>query len=203
MMHRIAEQCARKLTDRQVIRPAEMEVYTYGFEQILSTGIILLTILLLACLTGSAAAGVLFIVCFVPVRIFAGGFHCRTYGGCFFFSNGMFLLALLLTWLFARLPANVTVLLDCVVVLLCCCAVFAVAPVQNSNNPLTATKVRRNRCRARRTIAVQAPVILFASLTCYVRQIDLFFCSLAAVSTALSAALMMAAWLQKKEGGNS
>ncbi|WOC33193.1 MULTISPECIES: accessory gene regulator B family protein [Caproicibacterium] len=201
MLHRLSEKCARLLGRAAELDATQTELYCYGFEQILSTAAIAVTIFLMAAAVGHVLYAFLFILCFVPVRVFAGGVHCRTYGGCFLFSNGLFVLSLLLGTMMQKIPSGAAAAVDAVLLLLCSVAVFLLAPVQNENQPLSRQKHLRNKRMARCVILVQAFAIITACLLCAAEQWNLRDCSYAVVSTVLSIALTAAAWCRQRKGG--
>lgn len=199
MIHRISKRCALKLSKAKLIDTAELDVYCYGFEQIISTTAIIVTILIAAVLTGDAVKSLLFIVCFVPIRIFAGGFHCSTYRGCFLFSNGIFLLSLFLGKMEDGIFPVAAAFINAAILLLCCIIVYQVAPVLNPNNPLSGSEIIRNKRCARFVILVQAFVIIIAY---FVAHTNMMYYNFSTISTGLSICLTVIAWIQLRKGGN-
>lgn len=55
-------------------------VYVYGAELFFSTSFGTISILLIAVLAGQFISGILFLLVFISLRIFVGGFHASTYG---------------------------------------------------------------------------------------------------------------------------
>lgn len=82
------------------IEHEQRDIYIYGFELFYSTLFTLLSIFFLSsiCLNNILFA-VIFILFFYPIRLFCGGYHCKTYRNCFFLTNIIFILS----YFFAKL----------------------------------------------------------------------------------------------------
>ena len=59
-----------------------MEIYEYGLELISGDLINFAVVLLLSALLQNIGTGVLYLLCFVSVRLFSGGFHAKTHFRC-------------------------------------------------------------------------------------------------------------------------
>lgn len=117
------------------------EVYTYGIEIILSTLAEIISILISAIVFSSFIEGMIFVIVFSSLRLFAGGYHAETYKKCFGVTLGVFLLTLSI--------ANVTSKLFCEKifwVLLCLVSIYIItrAPVLNKNQPLSEHEILIN-----------------------------------------------------------
>ena len=71
------------------------DIYIYGSELFLSTSLSIISMLLISLVAGKPISGILFVLIFVGLRVFVGGFHAATYGTCFLLTNGVFLTAFL------------------------------------------------------------------------------------------------------------
>lgn len=83
-----AQVCERLLRDK-VIREEEKEIIQYGLHQ---GGVLFVNIctLMIVCTTmGCVIQGFWFLVCFWPLRIYAGGYHADTEKRCYFLSTLM------------------------------------------------------------------------------------------------------------------
>lgn len=200
MLHQISEKCTRVLIHNHIISSEEIELYTYGFEQVISTSLILVSIFIISALMHNIWFGLLFTICFSPLRVFIGGFHCETYAKCFFFSNGVFLVSVFLTKVLMLLPAAFTLFINIVILLLCNILVYRFAPIQHPNHLLSPKRAVRNKRKARILVIVQCSILIVGNLICFVGQIDMTLIELSVVSTALSVNFMMVAKLHTKGG---
>lgn len=142
MLNRISVKLSKRLLDKIEGDRREEEVYVYGFELILSTLTGLASILILTVVFSEPMVGFLFIVVFVPLRIFTGGYHASTYGRCFIISNVSYVTLLVLkhlTWSHTPIMAWYCLLLAS------CYYILARAPVINPLQPVNEYKKRRSK----------------------------------------------------------
>lgn len=87
MLHSMAVGSTELLRKREIIVSEKEKIYIYGFELLysllFSVGMMLAWSLLLGC----TDRVFLFLLYFIPIRMAAGGYHAKTYGSCFFWSN--------------------------------------------------------------------------------------------------------------------
>lgn len=96
-MQKLAQGTAERLVAQGIIRQEDVAIYSYGFEAIYSSLLELSTILLLSMIVGNFWQTVLFFVAFIPLRVYAGGYHASTRLRCYLTSlavYGVFSLAL-------------------------------------------------------------------------------------------------------------
>lgn len=121
-----------------------MEIYEYGLELISGDLINFAVVLLLSALLQNIGTGVLYLLCFVSVRLFSGGFHAKTHFRC---GLAMAVFYLLFSVIYQGLSAAGTEVLSAGTAL----AYIPVAvciPVVNRNRPLNDAERRTNRKRA-------------------------------------------------------
>lgn len=120
------------------------EIYEYGFELILGDLVNFAIVLLISGVLQGIGTGLLYLFCFVSVRIFSGGFHAKTHFRC-----GLAMVVFYL--MFAALCRGLsfvgmeTILIGTAlayVPVICC------SPVVNENRPLGEREQRRNKKRA-------------------------------------------------------
>lgn len=141
MLNRISLRISTEIMKRAWNIRYGQEVYTYGIEIILSTLAEIISILISAIVFSSFIEGIIFVIVFSSLRLFAGGYHAETYKKCFGVTLGVFLLTLSI--------ANVTSKLFCEKifwVLLCLVSIYIItrAPVLNKNQPLSEHEILIN-----------------------------------------------------------
>ena len=87
------EQLAKLLTEQLIKKGADYQkrdIYQYALEYFLSTIIGILGIITIATLSIGPIHGILYLLFFMPIRSVVGGYHAKTYHGCFFLSMLLF-----------------------------------------------------------------------------------------------------------------
>ncbi|MGN0593024.1 MAG: accessory gene regulator B family protein [Ruminococcus sp.] len=142
MIHRISESIAGLLLRNEIVCREEKEIYVYGLEVGIGNALLLVALLVVSLLFGYIQHYLVFLMVFLPLRVFAGGIHAKTQLRCFIVSVSTYLLSLLAAEFasaFFRSPlmtaiAGVMLLITA-----------AIAPVEHKNNPLLPEERNRNR----------------------------------------------------------
>ena len=71
------------------------EIIRYGLDRIKSTGIMTLVTLLMGCVFQVIFQSIIFLVCFIVLRKYAGGYHADTQNRCYVISTVIIAVALL------------------------------------------------------------------------------------------------------------
>lgn len=141
MLQACAVNFTRFLYDHCNLPDNQRHIYIYGSKLFFSTSLGIISILLISYLIGSIASGILFVLIFVSIRLFVGGFHAKTYGRCFWLSNSVFLITL----------GGATLLENChsltiALILICSVGViWTLAPIRNSHHPLSEKTYQKNK----------------------------------------------------------
>lgn len=99
-MQKLAQKTANQLAVQGIISKKDTAVYCYGLEALYSSLLELLTILFLSFFVGNFWQTVLFFAAFIPLRVYAGGYHAKTRLRCYLMSlavYGVFSMVLLMT----------------------------------------------------------------------------------------------------------
>ena len=145
MLQSISSHLCTFLIRRNVIRARDSPVYQYGFEITLSTCFIFLSILLIAFFSQYPYSGMLYLLIISPLRITAGGYHAKTYKGCFVLSNLVFLCTLLVASLLTavKTPGIIWWLILSV----SCLYIRKNSPMHNPHHPISDKIKAQNRKR--------------------------------------------------------
>jgi len=131
--------CEHLLSDN-IIEKAYLEVYIYGMELLLSflfsTGIILA----IGIASGRWISTILFLVIFIALRRFTGGYHADTYLKCKLFTIGTYLAVMLLSE-FSKVNTCWYLLLTIPGILVIC----KIGPVENPNKTLTWAEKKKHK----------------------------------------------------------
>ncbi len=119
-----------------------LDIYKYGIEITLSTILNILIILILSLIYGSFFTGIIFLLVFIPLRKFTGGYHADTYMKC----NIVF--AILYTsvfWLTKILYKYTDVHIIEAILAISFIVVYIFSPIENPHKPLDSDEKRKYR----------------------------------------------------------
>ena len=71
------------LINRNIIEEEDKEIYSYGFNQILFIMLNFITILIIGILFNMLFETIIFMSTYIPIRIYAGGYHARKQTKCY------------------------------------------------------------------------------------------------------------------------
>ncbi len=116
----------------------ERDYYQYGIEVFVSTILGIFLILLLGLLMNSFLESILFLITFIPIRQYTGGYHANTYFKCNFCLCISFLTVEILYHYTANLlppffPLIISIIFISTVLIFC--------PIENKNKPLNKNKI--------------------------------------------------------------
>ena len=156
----ISRNITEKLIEKGIIeeRKYSADVYEYGIELIL--GDLLNYILIFVTgivLKQDVYIPLLYLICFVSVRIFSGGFHAATHAGCSIF---MIVFYLIFTLMY-NVTLHMKILWVALFIVLSYLPIVLFAPVRNKNRYVSEKKARINRIRAICLYSAWAAVSVF------------------------------------------
>lgn len=142
MIRNLAEDITFLLIKNKIVEIEKREIYIYGLEVILLNGGLLITFLIISLLCGELLNFFAYLIFFLPMRLFSGGYHANTSERCFILSTLMFgvsiaaskLIPLLYISFIGKIIGAVSVIV-----------ILVLAPLINENNPLSQQQRKRNR----------------------------------------------------------
>lgn len=123
------------LLRHDIIAQQDAAIYVYGLQTLFQSAACYGTILLLALLTHHVIDTLVFWVIFLPIRQYAGGYHCSTPLRCFFLSVVVWA-AIMALCRFSFPP------LLCVLSVLSAAVLWYFAPLPHPNNPLSPKRMQ-------------------------------------------------------------
>ena len=162
-MYYISRKITEKLIKKGIIaeRKYSADVYEYGIELILGDLINYILIFVIGIvLKQDAYIPLLYLICFVSVRIFSGGFHAVTHAGCSIF---MIVFYLIFTLMY-NVILHMGILWVAIFIVLSYLPIVLFAPVRNKNRYVSEKKARINRIRAICLYSAWAAVSVFMIL---------------------------------------
>jgi len=139
MLHEQALKLATGLASRKVIDENALDVYTYGFELILSALINVIIMAIISILFRRYYDWLLFLAAFIPLRMTAGGYHAKTHLMCIVVGTVSF--SFFLTICRLQIPWTVIIVIAVTSFL----SILLFAPVEAYNKKLKEKQRRKNR----------------------------------------------------------
>lgn len=119
-----------------------------------------ITTLLIGFFFGMIWETIVFMIAYLPLRSFAGGYHTSTQLRCYLFSIGLISIALFLIKGISETNVNILILTSIASII-----VFLLSPVEDRNKPLDKTEIIVYRKRARGILFIEVIInILFLLL---------------------------------------
>lgn len=159
------------------------EIYQYGIEITLSSILNIILIICTSLLLGDILSGIAFLLCFVLLRKYCGGYHASTYFRC----NTVFLLTYLLVHFSTMLISEMMekyVWIAGIIILVTFIPILVFAPVKNVHRLLSTRDIRRCRLIS---VVVYVVFSLFAIFMCCVK----IFYGTITIMTLVSVSVMM------------
>lgn len=142
MFRNLAEDITFLLIKNKIVEIEKRDIYIYGLEVILLNGGLLITFLIISLLCGEMINFIAYLIFFLPMRLFSGGYHAETSERCFILSTITFGVSIAVSKLIPLLYiSNTGKIIGAVSVIV----ILVLAPLINENNPLNQTQRRRNR----------------------------------------------------------
>ena len=142
MFHNLAVDIAFLLIKNKIVDIQHRDVYVYGLEVILLNGSLLSVFLIASMLCEAMLNFWAYLILFLPIRSFSGGYHAEKSESCFVLSTIMYGLSIAITAFFPLLYQNwkwiVAGIISVIIILI-------FSPMVNENNPLTKAQQKRNR----------------------------------------------------------
>lgn len=156
MFNKLSSRIAEYLYAHNCFEKEIKEVYVYGIEVFLSaiSGIALL--LLTSIITGYFLEGVIFLIAFISLRHYTGGYHCMTYLRC----NVMFILSFLTCISLYYLTFYIDFIIIIPIIVICGIIFALLSPIENKNKPLTQNEKKKFKILAVAVYALQIAVFI-------------------------------------------
>lgn len=159
MLEKTSKLLTYQLYIKGEVEEAKIPVIEYGFEILISSLIILLSIMVYAGVVFKLSDGITFLLFFMPIRLFCGGYHAPTYNKCYIFTMLLFIAVIIISYMIPITRG--CILIFCLTV--CIVYIFRNAPCINVHHPLSKRRYKINKIRARIVIFLEASlsIILF------------------------------------------
>lgn len=129
-----SEKVADKLRAGGIIDDDVYEICRYGINQLFTTILDFTTIIIIGFILNMTFEGIIFTVAYIPIRIYAGGYHAKTPQRCWLFSAIMLLIVLSVI----KYSPNNSIFfwIYTTVSLISCIIIWILSPVEDKNKSL-------------------------------------------------------------------
>lgn len=142
MFEYLTEKIVLFLVMRKVLDVDNWDVYAYSIEVILMNLILLLSILGISIVGNCLILFVGYILFYIPIRIFAGGYHAKDSSRCYILSLGLYIV---LAGIYRLLPELYTNRYAIIIGIIAVSGLAIIAPYDNKKHPLARYQYNRNR----------------------------------------------------------
>ena len=123
------------LIENKEINQDDYEVYKYGFEVLIA-----LIVLSIGLLFNKIFYSIAFLICYCPIRQFAGGYHANNYTKCLLIFILIFILTINTS---SNVDSQIYTLMIFIISTLSYTGIFILAPIEHRNNPLTLREIKK------------------------------------------------------------
>ncbi len=150
MIGAFADKITNYLMKNGFVPREDREIYAYGLHQGIIMIINFITFILIGLFFKMVRESLVFMIFYIPLRTYAGGYHAKTPTRCYFLS-----ILMILSVLLAVKTASWTNSMVIGMSLLSGIIIFALVPVEDGNKPLSNSQVIRYKKVARMILAIE------------------------------------------------
>lgn len=189
----LARKGTKILLSHGIIQETQVRIYEYGFELLFSTIITVFFVILLGILCGELSRTTIFLLFFIPIRIAAGGYHAKTYVGCFILTNLIAMICVRISRLLYN--ANFSVLFSLLVFVNVCMYIWLHAPIIPSKYRGRTQRRDINRKHSHNILKTEVIMVLVLSV------VNKAFMYTAIITSCIVALMMEVVKEGEKDGG--
>lgn len=144
----MSEKIINIFIDKGLILKEEKELFICALEQIFAYILNLFSIILIGVVFNMLFEAILFTLTYIPIRIYAGGYHAKTQLRCYIFSVFMLISVLFI------LKVSINVLAISILAIIGSFIILLLAPVEDKNKPLDDIEIKVYRNRTIRNLII-------------------------------------------------
>ena len=162
------------LIENKEINKDDYEIYKYGFEVLIAFIVNTVVILSIGLLFNKLFYSIVFLICYCPIRQFAGGYHANNYTKCLLIFILIFILTINTS---SNVDSQIYTLMIFIISTLSYIGIFILAPLEHRNNPLTLSEIKKYKNISRiLTGIVYILTLIFANIDRF-KEISAYTCS--------------------------
>ena len=131
MVGKVSRKVTDRLLSRNAIKDEDYEIHQYGLEQLFTSILNMLTLFVIGSIMGMIWQGIIFVLSFMLLRKYAGGYHASTPLGCYLLTTLIITVALsVMKYL------EISILIYLVLLMVSSVIVYMLTPVEAVNKEL-------------------------------------------------------------------
>ena len=161
MIQELSIKIANFMVKRSIISDSDRNLYEFAYlsliERLISWGTIIVLGTLFDCFLGS----IIFTFSFVPLRIYAGGFHAKVYWKCFLISSITFLIVIVF---FKNIYSHISTEIILFFLFISIIIIIKKAPISDPNGPLNKKEFQNYKLVTRKILLIETIMIIPTSI---------------------------------------
>lgn len=170
-MNSLADYLCNKAIAVNAIESEEKDLYVYAFGLLISSTYTWGTFILLGLFFDSLLAALCFMLLFIPLRIFCGGFHRESYSKCYTSSLFLFIAIFFISKVPFLEIVNLGLLIALPLTIWC---IWKFAPLEDPNKPLNSHEIIKYSKISKNLLVVDV-IIIFLLLLNHINSLILYF----------------------------
>lgn len=142
MFRRISEDITFWLIKNKILDIDSREVYVYGMEVVLLNASLIIATFIISMLENGFVHFFGFLIFFIPIRIFSGGYHAKHSETCFLLSTAIYAVTLFIVKWKPHIYKNVEVIIFVIIAVI---FILIWSPLKNPRHPLADYQCKRNK----------------------------------------------------------
>lgn len=189
-MNYITDLIVQFMLKHGIIEAEDAEIYQFGFNQLIFISINLITTVVIGIVFSMLFESVIFLVSYMVVRVYAGGYHAKTQFRCYIISSLFIVLALIgVKYIIWEGFVNIIAITIAAII------IFKLSPVETKNKPLDEIETKIYKTKSRQRLAVIYVLCIMAKLLAY----DAIFKSMSMAIIILSFVLLIGQQINRHE----
>ena len=173
MISKLAKNIAHFFVIQNITEESKEVIYAYGMELLISDVLNTIIVLLIALISHTLPAVVIFIAVFMGLRQFVGGYHANSHLSCMF---TLVIVMLVFSYVICNVSEQIAPIFSIGFITIALPVIFCIAPVPHPNKPMSEEK--RIKLRERSIIlAVALSAAVIALLVLQYQKISLYVSS--------------------------
>lgn len=168
MLQNISRELSTLLAARKIISIENIDAYAYGLELFFFKFIFYILVLILSLLSNTFFVSMLFVLIYLGLRQYSGGYHCKTSEMCMVVS---LLIYLILICMYLFCIDEIAIVLE-IFSILSCIVISIFAPVENKNKILDKTEKRKYHIIS---IVLSLILLIISTVTFFVNCFWIFY----------------------------
>ena len=190
-MKGISNIVANALWNQGIIQKEDIDTCRYGLDVFFSSTLEVASILMISLFLGNFIETFLFFASFIPLRIYAGGYHANTKTSCYFVSLGVYGL---FTYIMMNIKYNFYLPVNYIATLFSLTVVYCMAPIIHKNKSVS--EVEKEHFR-KFSICICLVETIFVLLLTIIFSKSPFIVSIALGQVAVTISMIVAAIKEK------